>query len=145
MILQTKAGLETTAQIWYDARGCRFRQPMIERMREMNHRRVIAILLLVSTNYFVNPDWLFPTPSDAASWEGLTRRANLIALCEAAKGQIDSGKMLGIIGTPLAEGGAMNELTVFQMVTVPETGMLWLRVIGGAGWMQIDLSDFLHE
>ena len=65
---------------------------MIERMREMNHRRVIAILLLVSTNYFVNPDWLFPTPSDAAFWEGLTRRANLIALCEAAKGQIDSEK-----------------------------------------------------
>ena len=53
--------------------------------------------------------------------------------------------MPGIIGRPLAEGGAMNELTVFQMVTVPETGMLWLRVIGGAGWTQIDLSGFLHE
>ena len=111
----------------------------------MYFRRVIAILLLVSTNYFVNPDWLFPTLSGAASWAGLTRRANLIALCEAAKGQIDSEKMLGIIGTPLAEGGAMNELTVFQMVMVPETGMLWLRVIGRTGWTQIDLSGFLHE
>ncbi len=100
--------------------------------------------LLVSTNYFVNPDWLFPTPSDAASWEGLTRRSNLIALCEAARGQIDDRAMLEIIGTPLKDGGAMNELTVFQMVMVPETGMLWLRVICGTGWSQIDLSGFLH-
>ena len=43
------------------------------------------------------------------------------------------------------QGGALNELTVFQMVMIPETGMLWLRVIGGAGWTQIDLSSFLSE
>ena len=43
--------------------------------------------LLVSTNYYVNPDWEFDVPSDEASWEGLTRRSNLIALCEAAKGK----------------------------------------------------------
>lgn len=101
--------------------------------------------LLVSTNYFVNPDWLFATPSDAASWEGLTRRRNLIALCEASKGQIDDRKMLEIIGTALEDGGAVNELTVFQMVMVPETSMLWLRIIGGAGWTQIDLSGFLLD
>jgi len=101
--------------------------------------------LLVSTNYYVNPDWLFATPSDAASWQGLTRRSNLIALCEASKGQIDDRKMLEIIGTALEDGGAMNELTVFQMVMIPETGRLWLRVIGGAGWTQIDLSGFLSE
>ena len=61
-----------------------------------------------------------------------------------SQGQIDDRAMLEIIGTPLKDGGAMNELTVFQMVMVPETGMLWLRVIGGAGWTQIDLSGFLH-
>ena len=53
--------------------------------------------------------------------------------------------MLEIIGTALEDGGAMNELTVFQMVMIPETGRLWLRVIGGAGWTQIDLSGFLSE
>lgn len=101
--------------------------------------------LLVSTNHYVNPDWLFATPSDAASWEGLTRRSNLIALCEASKGQIDDRKMLEIIGTALKDGGAMNELTVFQMVMTPETSMLWLRVIGGDGWVKIDLSGFLSD
>ena len=49
-----------------------------------------------------------------------------------------------IIAATIEEGGAMNELTVFQMVLIPETGMLWLRVIGGAGWTQIDLSGFLR-
>ena len=99
--------------------------------------------LLVSTNYYVNPDWQFATPSDTASWEGLTRRKNLIDLCEASKGQIDERKMMDIIETPLEEGGARNELTVYQMVVVPETRMLWLRIIGGADWTQIDLSGFL--
>lgn len=99
--------------------------------------------LLVSTKHYVNPDWLFETPSDAASWDSLTRRSNLIALCEAAKGEIDDCKMKEIIGKTLEDGGAMNELTVFQMVLVPELSILWLRVIGGAGWTKIDLSSFL--
>jgi hypothetical protein len=30
------------------------------------------------------------------------------------------------------------------MVMVPETGMLWLRVISGGGWAQIDLFSFLR-
>ena len=100
--------------------------------------------LLVSTNYYVNPDWLFAVPSDAASWEGLTRRKNLIALCEAEKGKIDEQAMMKIIGMPLEAGGAQNELTVYQIVVVPETRMMWLRVIGGADWTQIDLAGFLQ-
>ena len=99
--------------------------------------------LLVSTNYYVNEDWLFYTPTDAASWEGLTRRKNLITLCENAKGKIDARKMMEIIETPEKDGGAQNKLTVYQMVVVPETKTMWIRVIGGAGWTQIDLSGFL--
>ena len=34
----------------------------------------------MSTNYFVNPDWLFAVPSDENSWSALTRRKNLINL-----------------------------------------------------------------
>ena len=100
--------------------------------------------LLVSTNYYVNPDWLFATPSDAASWNGLTRRGNLIALCEAARGEIDAQKMRQIIETPYEAGGAMNELTVYQMVVVPQTQTLWLRVIGRSDWVEIDLAGFLR-
>ena len=100
--------------------------------------------LLVSTNFFVNPEWLFALPSDQASWQGLTRRKNLIALSENAKGGIDAQKMIEIVGTSVEGGGAMNELTVFQMVVIPESKNLWIRVIGGSGWTQIDLSGFLQ-
>ncbi len=99
--------------------------------------------LMVSTNYFVNPEWLFAQPSDEACWGGITRRNNLITLCEASKGAIDDEKMKQIIGTSLADGGAMNQLTVFQMVVTPQTMSLWLRVTGGDGWLKIDLSGFL--
>ena len=100
--------------------------------------------LLVSTNYYVNPEWLFAVPSDQASWQGLTRRKNLIALSENARGGIDVPKMIEIVETSVEDGGAMNELTVFQMVVVPESKNLWIRVIGGSGWTQIDLSGFLQ-
>ena len=100
--------------------------------------------LMVSTNHYVNPDWLFAVPSDESSWESLTRRSNLVKLCEEQKGIIDDEAMRGIITTPLEDGGAMNELTVFQMVVVPETRMLWVRVTDGSGWTQIDLDGFLQ-
>lgn len=100
--------------------------------------------LMVSTNYYVNPEWLFVQPSDAQCWNGITRRNNLINLCEASKGAIDVQKMKEIIGTKMEEGGAMNAMTVYQMVVTPETKSLWLRVTGGEeSWLQIDLSGFL--
>ena len=101
--------------------------------------------LLVSTNYYVNPDWLFAKPSDEASWEGLTRRSNLIRLCEAEKGKMTEEKMMRIIETPIEEGGAENELTVYQLVVVPGTMNLWMRVIGGSDWTPVDLGSFLIQ
>ena len=100
--------------------------------------------LLVSTNYYVNQDWLFAMPSDESSWQALTRRSNLITLCENAKGMTDARIMQEIIETPFESGGAMNELTMYQIVVIPETKMLWLNVVGGSGWTQIDLSGFLY-
>lgn len=99
--------------------------------------------LLVSTNYYLHPDWLFATPSDAASWEGLTRRANLLSLCEAEKGKLDEDTMMHIIETTEENGGAMNALTVYQLVVEPETLTLWLQIVGGSAWTEIDLGSFL--
>ncbi len=101
--------------------------------------------LLVSTNHYVNPDWPFDVPTDENSWESLTRRANLIRLSENDKGRVNPAKMREFLELSLENGGATDELTVFQMVVVPETETLWLRVIGGKGWTQIELSGFLQE
>ena len=61
------------------------------------------------------------------------------------EGKINDSVMREIIGTSVEDGDAMNELTVFQMVMTPETGMLSLRVIGGEGWTQIDLNAYLRD
>ncbi|MBR3015576.1 MAG: hypothetical protein IKH57_00585 [Clostridia bacterium] len=108
-------------------------------------KRVDADGLLVSTNYYLHPDWLFATPSDSACFLGLTRRANLISLCEAAKGNIDAETMMSIVETPMEFGGAMNELTVYQMVVEPETLRLWLQIVRGSAWTEIDLGSFLLD
>lgn len=101
--------------------------------------------LMVSTNYYVNPDWLFAVPSDEICWKGQTRRNNLVNLCNSFKGKINALKMMEIVSTTIEKGGAMNELTVYQMVVIPETKILWLRVTGGSDWLQIDLSSFLSD
>ena len=98
--------------------------------------------LIVSTNYYLNPEWEYPVPPDEESWEGITRRNNLIDLCNEAKGKIDAAKMMEIIETPIDEGGAENDLTVYQLVVVPETMDIWIRVTDSPSpdWTRIDLS-----
>ncbi len=101
--------------------------------------------LLVSTNYYVNQDWLFNTPSDKNSWSGITRRNNLIELCENNKGKIDAEKMMEIIDKTLEEGGAKNDLTVYQLVVVPKTKTLWLQITEGSEWTKINLDSFFKS
>ena len=101
--------------------------------------------LLVSTNYFLNPEWDFPVPSDADSWNAISRRDNLLKLIEAKKGSVDVSVMQDIIATPFEEGGAMLDLTVYQLVVVPETFELWIRVIDADddAWFSVDLASLL--
>ncbi len=98
--------------------------------------------LLVSTNYYVNDEWSFAVPTDAQSWEGITRRNNLIKLCKCNKGKLDENSMMEIIDKTIDEGGAKNNLTVYQLVVVPKTKTLWLQITGGSKWTQIDLDSF---
>ena len=101
--------------------------------------------LLVSTNYFLNPEWDFPVPSDADSWNAISRRDNLLKLLEAKKGSVDVSVMQDIIATPFEDGGAMLDLTVYQLVVVPETFELWIRVIDADddAWFSVDLASLL--
>jgi hypothetical protein len=101
--------------------------------------------LLVSTNYFVNPDWLFAVPSDENSWSALTRRKNLINLCEEQKGKLDESTMMELIDKTTDEGGAKNGMTVYQLVVVPKSKSLWLQITGGSSWTPIDLESFLNS
>ncbi|MEG0825638.1 MAG: C45 family peptidase [Oscillospiraceae bacterium] len=99
--------------------------------------------LMVSANHYLNPDWTFEVPTDDTSWQSITRRQNLIDLCNKEKGSIDAQKMMQIIETPLEDGGAMNPLTVYQIVAEPQTMTLWLKVVDASDWTQIDMASFL--
>ncbi len=101
--------------------------------------------LLVSTNYFLNPEWDFPVPSNEDSWDAITRRENLIRLLDEKKGSVDVETMQRIIATPFEEGGAMLGLTVYQFVIVPGTFELWIRVIDSDddSWFSVDLASLL--
>ncbi len=98
--------------------------------------------LLVSTNYYVNDEWSFAVPPDDKSWNGITRRNNLIKLCKINKGKLNEKSMMEIIDKTIDEGGARNKLTVYQLVVVPRTKTLWLQITGGSKWTQIDLESF---
>ena len=101
--------------------------------------------LLVSTNYFLNPEWDFPVPSDADSWNAISRRENLLKLLDSKKGSVDVSVMQDIIATLFEDGGAMLDLTVYQLVVVPETFELWIRVIDAEddAWFSVDLLSLL--
>ena len=101
--------------------------------------------LVVSTNYFLNPEWEFPVPSNEDSWDAITRRDNLIKLLEEKKGSVDVEAMQKIIATPFEDGGAMLDLTVYQLVVFPEKLELWVRVIDAEddAWYSVDLESLL--
>jgi len=101
--------------------------------------------LLVATNHFVNPEWEFELPTDEKSYQSVTRRANILKYAEANKGTIDAEKMMTFLDTPIEEGGATMNLTVYQIVAVPEDRCLWVKVTGGNGWTRIDLKDDLKR
>ena len=98
--------------------------------------------LIVSSNYFLNPDWSYPVPEDEKSWMGKTRRDGLLALCRAQKGNIDVEAMKRIITTEMKDGGAANTFTVYQIVTVPRTQEMWIRVVDRGDFVKIDLTKY---
>lgn len=98
--------------------------------------------LLVSTNHYNNPDWELEETTDEKSWNSLTRRENLLKLCEKAKGEIDAERMKQIITTPIERGGAAMELTVYQIVAEPSEGILWVKTAESAEWAEVDLNDY---
>ncbi|MDO5435027.1 MAG: C45 family peptidase [Clostridia bacterium] len=101
--------------------------------------------LLVSTNHYVHPDWPGPIPDDLHSWNSVTRRAHLLKLAETNKGRIDAVRMKELLDLTLENGGATDELTVYQIVVEPETMFLSLKISGACDWISVDLGSFLRD
>ncbi len=101
--------------------------------------------LMVITNHFTAKDWGLPETTDAKSFSSLTRRKNLLALAEKNKGKITAAVMRGILDLPLEKGGAASEITVYQMVVVPEELSMWLKIPGRQEWICVDMGIYLKK
>ena len=110
--------------------------------------------LLVATNNFVDPSWdgvegIQPVGEGPQFGYTLERRANLLALAARNKGSITPEVMMEMMATPLEQGGPLLEgsrfVTCYQMVVVPQTLELWVRVPGFQDWTAIKLETLLSD
>lgn len=99
--------------------------------------------LTVGTNHYVNPEWEFPVPSDAESWDSQTRRANILTLAEEYKGKIDVERMKVIMSTPMEEGGPRHPWTRYQMVVEPAGLNMHLKLSCNDSWTELPMYQYL--
>jgi hypothetical protein len=98
--------------------------------------------LMVATNHFTEPSWGLPRPDDKKFSNTHTRRQNLLSLAEHFKGSIDLSRMKKIMDTRLEDLGATTDNTVYQVIAVPGTLTISLRVPERTDWIDIRIGDF---
>lgn len=100
--------------------------------------------MMVCTNHYVNEGWEYTVPSDAQSWNSITRRGNLLEMAEKFKGGIDAVMMKEIMGTSIEEGGPSLSLTRYRIVCIPEEMTLFINLPVRGIWTEIDLKDYFN-
>ncbi len=100
--------------------------------------------LLASTNHFMNPDWGFSLPLGDPNHTVL-RYSNLLSLGEMYKGRFDPKTMMKVLDTPLESGGATGPYTRLQVVAVPSTREMWIKVPKYRNWTKVDLKELFRS
>lgn len=104
---------------------------------------------IAATNYFMDPDW-----KDIGSGESPTqpkvRQQRLQEFLEKNKGKINLEAIINFLDIPFEKKGVTWDgkafpaaLTIYQVVYVPETMQLRLKVQGSSDWTKIDLKEFM--
>lgn len=115
--------------------------PVFEVKRRESHSRPG---LTVLSNHFTEFSWGLPRPDDKTFWHTRTRRQNLLALAKHLKGTIDSDTMMKIMDTRIEDLGATSDMTLYQMVVVPEKLQLWFKIPELQDWTEIDMKQLLR-
>lgn len=119
------------------------------------HRRRNADVegLLVSTNHFTDPSWGIVL-QDQAGFETVRRWKNLLSLGHEKKGKIGFEVMREILDTPMNKGGATWPVdgsmrtpyrTTYQIIAVPASLQLWLKVPGFQDWTIVELKNLFGK
>ena len=100
---------------------------------------------LVYTNFYLNSSWgtEIPTPTDATTWEGITRRDNLLNLANQSN-SFDIKSVQQLMETPIESGGAYWDLTIYQIIFQPLSNDICLRRTfdDPDNWVCVDLDDY---
>jgi hypothetical protein len=111
--------------------------------------------LISATNDYIDPSWRdypqinwFDESNEGIGYT-VTRRKNLLALGESAKGTITPEKMMEIFDTTIPQGGATFPeggivKTIYSVVVKPSDLKIWLKVHEYSDWEQIDLHQYFH-
>ena len=99
----------------------------------------------MSTNFFANTSWghEIPPPTDPATWEGVTRRNNLLNLTSKLT-EIDLDAMKGLMQVDINDGGGFWNMTIYQIIFQPQNNHISLRrsYTEKKEWVDINLNDF---
>ena len=115
--------------------------PVFEIKRRESHSRQG---LTVLSNHFTEFSWGLPRPEDKANWMTRTRRQNLLTLAKHFKGTIDAKTMKKIMDTRIEDLGATTENTLYQLVVVPESYEMWVKVPDAQDWTEINMKNLLR-
>ena len=100
--------------------------------------------LTVLTNHFTEFSWGLPRPDDRKYWLTRTRRTNLLNLAKHFKGTINETVMKNIMDTRIDDLGATTDLTLYQLVAVPERYEMWFKIPDEQEWTAIDMKEILR-
>lgn len=97
--------------------------------------------VFVSTNFFQNTTWgnLIPVPTDITTWDGVTRRDNLLNLAKE-QDKFDVGSFQSLMEKDLAEGGGCWDMTIYQIISTGSD--LYVRTTDSCegDWTHFDIS-----
>ena len=124
-----------------DSQSARFYEwPVFEvKRRESHSRQGLAVM----SNHFTEPSWALPKPDDVTNGLTISRRQNLLSLAKHFKGVIDEVVMMKMLDTKYEDLGATTESTLYQIVGIPETYKLWVKIPGHEEWTEINMKEYL--
>lgn len=87
---------------------------------------------------------MIPTPTDATTWNGVTRRNNLLNLA-GQPGQFDIPSFKALMEKDLAHGGAAWDLTIYQLIFDQSSFNLYIRTVQNPQqWTEVPLKKFFN-
>jgi hypothetical protein len=102
--------------------------------------------IFASTNFYLNPGWTnIPKPTDALTWQGVSRRDHLLELANQSP-RFDLAQFQKLMDKPLNEGGALMPSTIYQLILDQSDLSLYIKINHqGDTWQKIPLHKLFSS